>query len=83
LLHTFGWIVVLAVIGVTSWGLVGLVAGGAAGWLMGLLLTRKEKEVFDVRMRKELQPLVDRIFELEKKLAGLSNHGFQSTINAE
>ncbi|MEN8206026.1 MAG: DUF2339 domain-containing protein [Pseudomonadota bacterium] len=75
--HIVGWIVVLALIGGANWGLSGLLTGGAAGWLLGLLVFNKEQKMFGERLRKELQPLADRVAELEQKLAGPGNRGHQ------
>jgi uncharacterized membrane protein len=78
-----GWIVVLALIGGASWGLFGLLAGGLAGWLLGRLVTNKEQKVFSERLRRELQPLADRVAELEQQLAGPGNRGHQDTKSEE
>ncbi len=81
--NIFGWIVVLAVVGAAAWGLTGLLAGGIAGWLLGLIINRKEQQLFDKQLRRALQPLLDRIVALEQKLASTADPVSQTTNRAE
>ncbi len=69
-----GWIVVLAVVGAAGWGAIGLWIGGVVGWLLGLMVSRREQRVSQQRLHRELQPLTDRIVTLEQQVTRLVKH---------
>jgi len=77
------WIVVLAAVGAMTWGEPGLVLGGVSGWLLGVLVTSREKKLLKQRLREELQPLSDRIAALEQKMAGPGEHDNESVASPE
>ena len=78
-----GWIVVFAVVGAAGWGVIGLWLGGVLGWLLGMMVSNREQRVFQERLHRELQPLTDRLAELEQKVARLAGRVQRGDVPAE